>query len=352
MNKTRICSLLLALLMLVSLFSFVACQSEPATNENDPSSGDVADKPDEGENSDQTDKPEGTDTPDAGNEGNDEATTPDGENDSQAETPEVKKTLKVLTLGNSFSENAHSHLIQIMEAQGMEEVVLGNLVKSGCDLATHLSCAQTDYTTYMYSKFTLGEDRQVKPKFTVAKALQDEDWDMVILQQVSGKSGQPGTYGSTLTSLMNFCKQYVKPECKFGWHMTWAYQSNSNHASFANYSRNQMTMYNSIVGAVQSQIVPNSEFVTIIPAGTAIQNTRTSYIGDTLTADGYHLNSFGSYIIGYSWYKTLTGDPLTELKYLPDSLNLTEADQAIILESVNNAAATPFAVTPSQHTTR
>ena len=341
MNRTRICSLLLALLMLASLFTVVACESKPSTNEKDPSAGDVADQPDEDKPSDETAEPD------------DEPQT-DADPDDAPEEPqvEIRKTMKVLTLGNSFSENAHSHLIQIMEAQGMEEVVLGNLVKSGCDLATHLSSAQTDYSNYMYSKFVLGEERKVSPKFTVKKALEDEDWDMIILQQVSGQSGQPATYGNTLTALINYCKQYVKADCKFGWHMTWAYQQNSTHQSFANYGKNQTTMYSSIVGAVQSQIVPNTDFVTIIPAGTAIQNARSGYFGDTLTMDGYHLNPLGCYIVGYTWYKTLTGDPLAELQYLPDALNLTETDQALILESVNNAVATPFAVTPSQHTTR
>ncbi len=350
MSKTRIFSLLLAILMVASFFTFVACDNTQTPSGNEGSGEGTEQGGDEG-----TD--EGTEQ--GGDEGTDEGTeqggdegTDEGGNEGSDEPVETKKTLKVLTLGNSFSENAHSHLIQIMEAEGMEEVVLGNLVKSACDLSTHLSAAQTDYTTYMYSKFTLGEERKVQPKFTVKKALQDEDWDLVILQQVSGKSGQPGTYGSTLTALMNFCKQYVKEDCKFGWHLTWAYEAGSTNASFANYGRNQMTMYNSIIGAVQSQIVPNEEFVTIIPAGTAIQNTRTSYFGDTLTADGYHLNSFGSYIIGYSWYKTLTGATLTELKYVPDALNLSEADQKVVLESVNNAAASPFAITQSQYTTR
>ncbi len=42
---------------------------------------------------------------------------------------------------------------------------------------------------------------------------------------------------------------------------------------------------------------------TALPtAGTAIQNLRTSYMGDTLTRDGYHLEvNTGRYTVSMTW---------------------------------------------------
>ena len=65
--------------------------------------------------------------------------------------------------------------------------------------------------------------------------------------------------------------------------MTWAYQADSTHSGFNNYGKDQMTMYNAIVNAAQTKIVTNDNIEIIIPVGTAVQNVRTSYIGDTLT---------------------------------------------------------------------
>ena len=74
----------------------------------------------------------------------------------------------------------------------------------------------------------------------------------------------------------------LNPDAKILWHMTWAYQSGSTHSGFANYGKSQKTMYEAITGAVKSDIIPNGRINGFIPSGTAIQNLRTSYFGDTL----------------------------------------------------------------------
>ncbi|MBQ2730572.1 MAG: DUF4886 domain-containing protein [Clostridia bacterium] len=238
MNKTRICSLLLALLMVVGLFSFVACQNEPAANENDPSAGDVADKPDEGENSDQTDKPNGTETPDnqedpgqSGTSDTGDESEGNGNANNETDEPqsgdtqepvtdkkpvgEIRKTMKVLTLGNSFSENAHRYLIDIMKAQGMDDIILGNVVYTACSLQAHYSKAQSGVRDCIYYKFTLKDGefaegtnngKVTTPRYNVNFAFEDEDWDIVILQQVSGQSGIVSSYSPHLDNLVNYIK--------------------------------------------------------------------------------------------------------------------------------------------------
>ena len=89
-----------------------------------------------------------------------------------------------------------------------------------------------------------------------------------------------------------------------------------------------------------------------MPCGTAIQNARTSYVGDTLTRDGYHMSDLGRVITSYTWLATFLNEPLKEINLtkVNDTLTLTDQDKAMILEAVNNAIKTPFAVTNSTYT--
>ena len=154
-------------------------------------------------------------------------------------------------------------------------------------------------------------------------------------------------------------KHIPNPNARYIWNMTWAYQSDSDQKVFVEtFNRDQMAMYNSILNAVREKVVPRTDFDAIIPSGTAIQNARTSYFGDNLTKDTYHLNNLGRAIAGYTLYAVLTGERLTEVNLgpvnsydLPAYLNLTDADRQVIIESVNHALDNPWEVTPSQYPT-
>lgn len=261
------------------------------------------------------------------------------------------KTLKVLAIGNSFSNNTTRFLYDIAKAEGVENIVLGRLYIGGCSLEKHVKCADTNATEYTYYRNTTGSWEPVE-NATLLYGLQDEDWDIITMQQQSGKSGLPDSYEPFLGQLIEFVNaNKTNPDAKLVWHMTWAYQSDSTQAAFANYANNQDTMYQCIVTATQEVILPNEAFSAIIPAGTAVQNARTSYFGDMLTKDGFHLNELGEIIGGYMWYATFVGKPLDGIKLdkIPGSIDLTEENQAIIAEAVNNALKNPYEVTESAY---
>ena len=258
---------------------------------------------------------------------------------------EVRKDFKVLAIGNSFSSDSVEYLYQIAKDAGMEDVKIGNLYIGGCSLETHWNNALNNKSSYTYYKNTTGT-------FTVStssiyRALRDEEWDIIVLQQVSGLSGQPASYEPYLTNLKNYVNEHkTNPDAKLAWNMTWAYQENSSHQDFPKYNSNQLTMYNAICDTVQSEISNDSDFSYVIPAGTAIQNMRTSYIGDNLTRDGYHLSiPMGRYIAALTWFKALTYKPIDNIQYAPDGID--SGDYVAIKEAVNNAYKNPFEVTNS-----
>ena len=262
------------------------------------------------------------------------------------------KTLKVLAIGNSFSNNTTRFLYDIAKAEGVENIVLGRLYIGGCSLEKHVLCANTNAAEYKYYKNTTGSWETIENS-TLLYGLQDEEWDIITMQQQSGRSGLADSYDPYLTQLIEYVHTYkTNPDAKLVWHMTWAYQNDSTQSAFATYANNQDTMYQAIVLATQEKIVNNEAFSGIIPAGTAVQNARTSFFGDTLTKDGYHLNDLGEVIGGYMWYVAFVGKPLDgtiKLDRIPGSIALSEENRAVIAEAVNNALKTPFEVTKSSY---
>lgn len=259
------------------------------------------------------------------------------------------KTLKVLAIGNSFSNNTTEYLYDVAMAEGMTDVVIGRLYIGGCTLAMHVENAQTDSPAYKYYKNNSGV-WNTTDSVTLKYALQDEQWDIITMQQGSGTSGVANTYKESLDTLISYVNENkTNPNAKLVWHMTWAYQQGSDRKAFAQYSNDQWAMYNAIVNAVQEVVVPNEQIQGIIPVGTAIQNARTSFIGDNLTKDTYHLNVMGDVIGAYTWYAAFTGKTLKTINItsVGGKLVLTDKDKAAIVEAVNAAMKTPFAVTKS-----
>ena len=134
--------------------------------------------------------------------------------------------------------------------------------------------------------------------------------------------------------------------------MTWAYHASSNNGHFENYDDDQMTMYNAIISTVQSEVLTKSDISGVIPVGTAIQNLRTSYIGDNLHRDtSTHLTlDIGRYTAALTWVCYLTGASPYNISWVPSSYEAIKDDLDVIYEAVSNAIATPFTVTDSKFT--
>ncbi len=258
------------------------------------------------------------------------------------------KTLKVLAIGNSFSQDALEHLYHIAKSAGFEQIVLANLYIGGCSLETHWNNAKHNIFAYSYDKNVDGTWRSQENQ-TILHGLQDEVWDIITLQQVSGLSGIASSYQQEqrLSHLIGYVRQHTtNPHLKLAWHMTWAYQQGCTKESFANYGNDQNAMYEAIVQATQREIAANRAFSLLIPTGTAIQNARTSCLGDNLTRDGYHLSlNTGRYIAGLTWFRALTGQSIEQITYVPSAADIPVESLSIIKEAVNWAIQEPFVIT-------
>ena len=254
--------------------------------------------------------------------------------------------LKILTIGNSFSDDSMEYVYQIAEDAGVKRITLGNLYIGGCTLDTHAANAKGDKGAYEYRTNSRGA-WSTKNNYKMSDAIRSENWDYISLQQASGSSGVDRTY-SQLAYLIGYVQELC-PDAKIVWNMTWAYQQDSTHGEFSKYGSDQMKMYNAILEAVAKKVTPRSEIFAVIPTGTAIQNARTSYIGDHLTRDGYHLTyDFGRYVAGLTFVHKLTGLSIEDVQFMPSGVD--EEMRKIAIESATHAVQSPTEVTKSAYT--
>ena len=113
-----------------------------------------------------------------------------------------------------------------------------------------------------------------------------------------------------------------------------------------NFDGSQEKMYKEQQQTYKNIIAKEERIYKIIPTGTAIQNARSSFMGDGLNRDLSHLTyDFGRYIAALNFVYTLSGKDISAIHYAPDGVSEKQIQLAI--ESVENAGKNKFEVTQS-----
>lgn len=247
----------------------------------------------------------------------------------------VARTIKILAIGNSFSEDAiEQYLHELADADGIETII-GNLFIGGCSLERHMQCVNGNLPDYRYRKIGVDGVTKETPKCDIARAIADEEWDYVSVQQASHFSGDYTTYQPYLSQLVAYVKAHTKKDVKIVFHQTWAYAQNSDHGGFKRYGNSQKQMYDAINGALK-QVIKDIHPDVIVPSGTAIQNARTSSIGDNMNRDGYHLNLlYGRYTAACTWFQAIFKRSVVGNSYVPEGVT---AEQKTIAQKAASAA--------------
>ena len=253
---------------------------------------------------------------------------------------------KVLLIGNSFSQDTCYLSFQAAKAMGIEDVKIANLYIGAGSISDHIYRHKQGATATFQQSTSKGSWSSTSA--TLETAVKSDNWDFIVLQQVSSLSGEAYSFESA-----NELVDIIEPMCpsaRLAWNMTWAYQSTFDDARFDRYDRDQAKMYQAIVSATQSKIVTNDRIEIVVPTGTVIQNVRSSYIGDTLTRDGYHLNeSLGRQIASLALVHTLTGVSIDDVNTTNYNKITDENALIVAIEAIKNASKAPFEVTESQY---
>ena len=289
----------------------------------------------------------------------------DGKQASYDVTVSQANRLKVLMIGNSFADDTINYAYEIAKNSGIpeENILVADIYIGGCSLATHWSNAQSNAAAYRFGLEKEGWfDGNSYTEWTMEQAIKYADWDFITFQQNSGNSGLVNSY-SCLQDLMDYVygiatdtvnNPNANPNVKFVWHQTWAYQQDSTSNAFKTYGSDQMTMYNMILDCLKTQVL-TKDFVAVIPNGTAVQNARTSVIGDTFSRDQHNHLSYGAgrYIASLGLVGTLTGRDMTQITWKPTDSGINaplSAEEILICkESYLNATADFLKITKSEY---
>lgn len=278
-----------------------------------------------------------------------------GQTGEEPETPAWKEdgVLKILMIGNSFSDDTIEHVYGIAHSLGIEQVKLGNLYIGACTIETHYNCATNALPAYTYFTNTDGTWHREEDYVMGDAIMEESDWDFISLQQAGANGAYtiPETF-EKLPGLISYVRELVGDKPKLVWNMGWAWSKTSPSPLFQSlFGGDQMKMYEKIVSVLESEVLSTNAFEKVIPTGTAFQNIRTSSNGETglyRGADEGHFSlGFGRYLAGLTLVTALTDIELTDDVWAPSGV--TEDQKVLCLEAAKNAAKTPFAVTQSEY---
>lgn len=234
--------------------------------------------------------------------------------------------MKILSVGNSFSQDAHRYLYSIAKADGINLKAV-NLFIGGCSLKTHYLNMLDDMATYSF-EFN-GENTGLK--VSIRQALISDDWDVVTLQQASHLSWDSETYSPYIEKLSNYVKKYC-PKAKIVLHETWAYEDESERIKNLGLE-NAEEMYSKLHTAYM-QAVEKINAIGIIPCGTVM--FKVAQLGIKVHRDEFHASlGFGRYLLALTWYAFLTGKDVSANKFNDFDEPLLENERGIAVQVIN-----------------
>lgn len=200
--------------------------------------------------------------------------------------------VKLLTIGNSFANDATAYLPGLANAGG-KDLLLFRANLGGCTFerhVRHLKAFEANPDDPEGRPYRGGFTRSVedpappeiasggneadpkeveKPKnVSLREALEAEKWDYVTIQQVSNLSFQFETFEPYAGTLIDYVKKYA-PTAEIVIHQTWAYREDS---PLFKKGLNQKTMFEGLVAAYGK--LAEKYDLRVIPVGTAIQEAR------------------------------------------------------------------------------
>lgn len=252
--------------------------------------------------------------------------------------------LKILSIGNSFSEDSTSYLYGLSHHEGMDLKVV-NLYIGGCSLERHWENVLENKADYDYQLNGDSTGRMV----TIKDTLLEENWDIITMQQCSGYSGLIDSYYPYIIELSNYIKQHA-PGAKQLIHQTWAYEIDSNHEHFGYYNNKQDKMYEDLVDCYLAAAKELS--LQIIPFGEVVQALRTLPAfdykngGKSLCRDGFHMHYvYGRYALAATWYEYVLKEDILTSTYMPpeiDGVSASTEEINMIKKCVHNIVASKF----------
>lgn len=236
--------------------------------------------------------------------------------------------MKILSIGNSFSRDAHRYLHQLAQIDGVQLQTV-NLYIGGCSLRTHYLNMLGDKE--LYNLEFNGEDTGIN--VSMRQVLESVEWDVVTLQQASIFSTKKETFSPYMEEIAAYVKRYC-PHSKIFIHETWAYEEGSGSLkNLAGYN-SAYEMYCDIRESYETAAsAVNAD--GIIRCGTAMLKALSLGI-KKIHSDTVHASlGVGRYLLALTWYKTLTGKDISDNAFDSFDEIVTKEEREIVIKAVN-----------------
>ena len=286
---------------------------------------------------------------------------------------------KILTLGHSLALDACHMLAAVAAAEG-EQLELATLYDSGCPLFRHVEYLREGtrgYSLHVSSTEEPGLPPKVLKEVTMEEAICYSDFDLIMMQGGTFEIARSETYtDGNIQIIQDYVNQKKRnPHAVFAWHMPWAFatdpelmamfprpNANPYISGYKAYGTDRVRLYEAFCKCVTDHILTDETFRFLIPTGTAMENAMSSSLTEKdLLHDYAHAGDLGRLLAAYGWYCVLAGlKELPEMKMttIPAALRrgkaeedrkLTDREQAILLEALNNMLKKPLMLTKSQY---
>lgn len=208
--------------------------------------------------------------------------------------------LNVLTIGNSFSQDATRYLHAIARKQGAQIDVI-NLYIGGCSLERHfrnMLSGERVYGLECNGQLTGFE-------VSLKEALVNRDWDIVTIQQASHFSFRKDTYDPYAARLVAYIRD-MAPRARIFMHQTWAYEDGSERLREVAGFETAADMLSGIKSAYALS-AEQLQLDGLIPSGEMMMSLVENGI-PKVHRDTFHASlGLGRYAIALLWYHIITG---------------------------------------------
>lgn len=261
---------------------------------------------------------------------------------------EAARTIRLLLIGNSFSQNASRYLPDLAKESGIE-LIIGRAELGGCSLQRHWEIVEAHEADPDDPK-----GKQYRGK-SLKMLLLEQEWDYVTIQQNSMNSTDLSTYRPYARNLYDYIKKF-RPDAEVVLHQTWAYRVDSNDFGRINekeHTRNAEEMYkrsranyHTIAKELGIRILPVGDAFWMInthprfafkkdptfnyehPAQGALPvQTYSLHRGyfwkdgeNKISFDSHHANEAGEFLGALVWSGVLFGESPAKLKFKPKGI--------------------------------
>ena len=235
------------------------------------------------------------------------------------------RTIKILSIGNSFSQDAQRYLYGIARADNIDFKTV-NLYIGGCTLAKHCRNILSEDKAY---SFEINGICNTGIKVSLKEALISDDWDYITIQQQSLQSCDFENFTPYLDIINDYARKLC-PKAKIILLRTWGYKNGSEKLASAGYETNRQ-MFEDIKVAY-SQAAQRIGALMTIPLGDAVAVAAERGV-ENLYRDEFHMShTFGRYLLGLTFYTYLTGRPIMENSFCDLDKPMSDEDFALAKE--------------------